>query len=52
MWHSKKAVEVMKEITIRVENIIDGCAESFPFEIIEVLKRKEALNNGNICKSR
>ena len=42
MRHSQRAVSLIKEIINRLENIVDGGAECFPFEIIEEL-RKEYL---------
>lgn len=41
--HSTKAIEVIKEVILLLNNIPDGCAECFPFEIIDELK-KEFLN--------
>ena len=38
--HSIKAIELVKEIITKLEDIPDGCAESFPFEIIDVLKNE------------
>ncbi len=38
--HSQKAVELVKEIIGRLEDIPDGCAECFPFETIDELKSK------------
>ena len=42
MRHSQRAVSLIKEIIVRLENIVDGGAECFPFETIEEL-RKEYL---------
>lgn len=36
--HSIEAIELVKEIIALLEEIPDGCAETFPFEIIETLK--------------
>lgn len=38
--HSVKAINLVKEVIGRLENIPDGCAESFPYETIEELKRE------------
>ncbi len=38
--HSEEAVILVKEILEKLENIPDGCAECFPFEIIEELKEE------------
>ncbi len=38
--HSKEAISLIKEIIARLEAIPDGCAERFPFEDIEELKRE------------
>ena len=40
--HSQEAVELVKEFIARLEEIPDGCAELFPFELIDTL-RKEYL---------
>lgn len=42
MRHSQRAVSLIKEIIVRLENIVDGGVECFPFETIEEL-RKEYL---------
>ena len=42
MRHSQRAVRLIKEIIVRLENIVDGGAECVPFETIEEL-RKEYL---------
>ena len=42
MRHSQRAVSLIKEIIVLLENIVDGGAECFPFETIEEL-RKEYL---------
>lgn len=39
---SREVVELVKEFIARLEEIPDGCAESFPFELIDTL-RKEYL---------
>ena len=36
--HSNKGTEVIKEIIEILEDIPDGCAETFPFELIDELK--------------
>ena len=41
--HSKKAVKLTKEIIDKLENIPDGCAECFPFDLISKLEN-EYLN--------
>ena len=38
--HSAEAVELVKEFVARLEEIPDGCAECFPFEDIERLKKE------------
>lgn len=38
--HSKEAVSLAKEFIERLENIPDGCAECFPFEMIDELQRE------------
>ena len=40
--HSREAVDLVKEFIARLEEIPDGCAELFPFELIDTL-RKEYL---------
>lgn len=40
--HSREVVELVKEFIARLEEIPEGCAESFPFELIDTL-RKEYL---------
>ncbi len=35
--HSAEAIELVKEFIARLEDIPDGCAECFPFEMIEGL---------------
>ena len=40
--HSREAVELVREFITRLEEIPDGCAELFPFELIDIL-RKEYL---------
>ena len=40
--HSREAVELVREFVTRLEEIPDGCAELFPFELIDTL-RKEYL---------
>jgi hypothetical protein len=36
--HSIDAVELVKEFISKLERIPDGCAETFPFELVEELK--------------
>jgi hypothetical protein len=36
--HSKEAIELVKEIIVLLKEIPDGCAETFPFEMIDTLK--------------
>jgi len=36
--HSIEAIDLAKEVIALLEEIPDGCAETFPFEIIETLK--------------
>jgi hypothetical protein len=43
--HSREAVELVKKFILRLEQIPDGCAEEFPFELIDDLKA-EFLENG------
>lgn len=38
--HSREGKKLVKEIVERLEEIPDGCAEYFPFEIIERLKKE------------
>ena len=38
--HSKEAIEIVREFVKMLEEIPDGCAELFPFETIEELKRE------------
>lgn len=38
--HSLKAINLVKEIIKRLENIPDGCAEMFPFQTIDELKNE------------
>lgn len=45
--HSREAVELVKEFIARLEEIPDGCAELFPFELIDTL-RKEYLRQHKI----
>ena len=42
--HSREAKALVKEIVTRLEEIPDGCAECFPFELIDELKREYLLN--------
>lgn len=36
--HSQKAIRLVREIIARLQAIPDGCAERFPFELIEELE--------------
>ncbi|MZQ99690.1 MAG: hypothetical protein GT601_18650 [Acidaminobacter sp.] len=36
--HSREAIELVKEVISLLEQIPDGCAETFPFEMIDKLK--------------
>lgn len=38
--HSREGIELVKKIVERLEGIPDGCAECFPFEMIDELKRE------------
>ena len=38
--HSQEAKEIVKKIIARLEEIPDGCAECFPFEMIDELKEE------------
>lgn len=38
--HSKEAVELVKEFIEVLEDIPDGCADSFPFDMIDELKEE------------
>ena len=38
--HSREAKELVREFVQRLEEIPDGCAECFPFEMIEELKKE------------
>lgn len=38
--HSQEGMALVREIIIRLEEMPDGCAECFPFEIIDELKQK------------
>ena len=38
--HSQEAKKLVREIITRLEEIPDGCAECFPFETIDELKRE------------
>ena len=41
--HSLEGIELVKEFISKLEQIPDGCAECFPFEQIEELKREYGL---------
>ena len=38
--HSEEAVNVIREFVRKLEEIPDGCAETFPFELIDELKEE------------
>ena len=38
--HSIRAIDLIKEVIARLEEIPDGCAECFPFETIDELKNE------------
>lgn len=38
--HSKEAIELIKEFIACLEDIPDGCAEFFPFDLIDELKEE------------
>lgn len=38
--HSKEAIELVKEFIKILEDIPDGCADSFPFDMIDELKEE------------
>ena len=38
--HSEEAISLVKDVISRLKDIPDGCAECFPFDIIEELKRE------------
>lgn len=38
--HSMEAISLVKEVVARLEEIPDGCAECFPFDTIDELKRE------------
>lgn len=38
--HSQEAKKLVREIINRLEQIPDGCAECFPFEVIDELKQE------------
>ena len=38
--HSLEAILLVKEFVARLEEIADACAERFPFETIEELRRE------------
>ena len=42
--HSRNAVRLVQEIIQRLEAIPDGCAECFPFELIDRLKAEYLLD--------
>ena len=44
--HSGKAVELVRRFVSELEEIPDGCAELFPFELIDELRR-EYLRQGS-----
>lgn len=44
--HSREAKELVTEIIARLEDIPDGCAECFPFELIDELKQEYLTDKG------
>lgn len=38
--HSQEAKKLVREIITRLEQIPDGCAECFPFEVIDELNQE------------
>ena len=38
--HSREAITLAREIVARLEEITDGCAKRFPFEMIDELKQE------------
>jgi hypothetical protein len=38
--HSVEAIELIKEFVAKLEEISDGCAETFPFKLIDELKEE------------
>ena len=38
--HSREAMDLVREFIARLEEIPDGCAELFPFELIETLREE------------
>ena len=38
--HSREAVELVREFVTRLEEIPDGCSETFPFNVINELKQE------------
>lgn len=49
--HSAEAIELVKEFVAYLEEIPDGCAEQFPFRIIEELKQEYLVDNKENCFS-
>ena len=45
--HSREAIELVTEIIARLGEIPDGCAECFPFELINELK-EEYLSDSSL----
>ena len=43
--HSREAIELVTEIIARLEGIPDGCAECFPFELIDEFKQEYLTDN-------
>ena len=41
--HSAEAIELVKRFVAELEEIPDGCAETFPFEVIEELRGEYGL---------
>ena len=38
--HSREAADLVREFIARLEEIPDGCAEIFPFELIDTLREE------------
>lgn len=49
--HSREAIELVKEFVMRLEDIPDGCAECFPFETIDELKKEYLEENVDVAAS-
>ena len=47
--HSREAVELVKEFIARLEEIPDGCAELFPFELLNTLRKEYLRQPADSC---